>query len=98
MDSEAQPHPNKIPKLEWIVAAFGFLIVGTMLAFLLRKAVAGDHSPPRIRVEVVSAEPEASEVTMAYLPAHSERRGGLFFQADPRAGSLTLHAQGYEEP
>jgi uncharacterized protein (TIGR02588 family) len=33
-----------------------------------------------------------------YLPPHSERRGGVFFDSDPRQGDLSLRAEGYNEP
>lgn len=39
-----------------------------------------------------------SEVTLDYLPPHSERRGGLFFEQDPRQYQLHLQAKGYSEP
>jgi uncharacterized protein (TIGR02588 family) len=41
---------------------------------------------------------ETSETTIAYVPAHSERKGGLFFTKDPRQFGLRLRAQGYEAP
>ena len=43
-------------------------------------------------------EIEASEITFGYVPSHSERRGGLFFNEDPRGFELELRAKGYEEP
>jgi uncharacterized protein (TIGR02588 family) len=41
---------------------------------------------------------ETSAATLTYLPGGSQRQGGLFFAADPRAGQLTLRAKGYESP
>ena len=41
---------------------------------------------------------ETREAQFDYLPAHSTREGGLFFDRDPRAGELRLRALGYEEP
>ena len=41
---------------------------------------------------------ETSTMTFSYLPPDSERRGGLFFEKDPRALELTLKAKGYETP
>lgn len=41
---------------------------------------------------------EASEVVLDYVPAASERGGGLFFSHDPKVYPLKLRAQGYQEP
>jgi uncharacterized protein (TIGR02588 family) len=41
---------------------------------------------------------ETSQTTLDYLPARSERRGGLFFSHDPRQFDFQLRAFGYEEP
>jgi uncharacterized protein (TIGR02588 family) len=43
-------------------------------------------------------EIETSAVTLDYVPAHSERRAGLYFTTDPRQGALTLRATGYRTP
>ena len=44
------------------------------------------------------AESETSSATLDYLPARSERRGGLHFKLDPRRGTIRLRAEGYQEP
>jgi uncharacterized protein (TIGR02588 family) len=41
---------------------------------------------------------ETSDTVLEWLPAHSEREGGLFFTADPRHYQLHLRARGYENP
>jgi uncharacterized protein (TIGR02588 family) len=41
---------------------------------------------------------EEREAHFDYLPPRSERRGGFFFETDPRAGALELRAEGYNEP
>ena len=41
---------------------------------------------------------EISDTVLEWLPAHSERGGGLFFTADPRQYQLQLRAKGYEDP
>lgn len=41
---------------------------------------------------------EETEASLDYVPAGSERRGGLFFRNDPRAGELELRASGYQIP
>ena len=43
-------------------------------------------------------ETETSHATLDYLPARSERRGGLHFTLDPRRGTIRLRAEGYQEP
>ena len=41
---------------------------------------------------------ETSNTVIEYVPAHSEREGGLFFTTDPRQNQLQLRAKGYEDP
>jgi uncharacterized protein (TIGR02588 family) len=41
---------------------------------------------------------ETSEIVIDYIPAHSHRKGGLFFTQDPRQFTLQLRAKGYAEP
>jgi len=41
---------------------------------------------------------ETSTMSFKYLAPHSERRGGLFFEKDPRQFKLELRAKGYETP
>lgn len=41
---------------------------------------------------------ETSEATLDYVPAHSNRRGGLFFDSDPRQARLELRATSFQEP
>ena len=45
-----------------------------------------------------SAVMEISDTVLEWLPAHSEREGGLFFTSDPRQYQLQLRAKGYENP
>lgn len=42
--------------------------------------------------------PETAEASFDFIPDHSSRRGGLFFETDPRLGRLSLRAKGYSEP
>ena len=46
----------------------------------------------------VADEPVISQVGIGYLPGNSERKGGLFFPADPRSGRLEVRALGYRDP
>lgn len=41
---------------------------------------------------------ETSTMSFKYLAPHSERRGGLFFEKDPRRYELKVRPQGYEMP
>jgi uncharacterized protein (TIGR02588 family) len=41
---------------------------------------------------------ESAEMTLRYIPARSEQRGGLLFRNDPRKHELRLRAQGYGPP
>ena len=41
---------------------------------------------------------ETSNTVLEYVPAHSEREGGLFFTSDPRQHQLQLRSKGYENP
>ena len=41
---------------------------------------------------------ETSTITFDYVPAKSERMGGLIFTDDPRTLTLQLRALGYEQP
>lgn len=41
---------------------------------------------------------ETSDTVLEWVPAHSEREGGLFFSYDPRQHQLQLRAKGYEDP
>lgn len=41
---------------------------------------------------------EKSTATLGYAPAHSTRRGGMYFANEPKAGELQMRAAGYEKP
>jgi uncharacterized protein (TIGR02588 family) len=41
---------------------------------------------------------ESSNTVIEFVPAHSEREGGLFFSSDPRQYQLQVRAKGYENP
>ena len=41
---------------------------------------------------------ESSQTTLDYIPAESQRNGGLFFSRDPGEYVLELRAVGYETP
>ncbi len=62
----------------------------------------GDVTAASLRMiatlETPSGAREQHEVTLDYLPPHSERRAGFVFAEDPRAGTLTIAADGFTDP
>ncbi len=68
----------------------------------VRARNSGGSPAAGVRVEgelaTAGAAPEIAEATFDFLPARSDRDGGLFFSRDPRAGTLTLRATGYVDP
>ena len=50
------------------------------------------------RLDTGSGEPETAEATFDFIADHSSREGGLYFEADPRSGTLVLRATGYTAP
>lgn len=49
-------------------------------------------------LEQAGAVVEERRATFAYVPGGGEARGGLVFERDPRAFTLRVAAEGYEEP
>jgi len=120
------------PLIEWIVGGLGALIFLGMVLALIASGLAGEESPPSIRIHVERVTPalggyvmefsarnesdataadvsviaeldsggemQTREARFDYLPPRSERRGGFFFDSDPRAGALELRAEGYNKP
>lgn len=130
--ASAQPALETTTPLEWLIAAFGGLVVAAALIYLALFAAMEPARTPQVELSVteVAETPagylvtfkaanagataaglqvtgelrrgetvvETSEITLDYLPQHSERRGGLFFSADPADHQLSLRAHGYSEP
>jgi len=76
--------------------AAGFLVPVTVVN-------RGGQTAEGVLVEVVlesgaAAEPERAELTLAFLPRGGTREGWVTFRTDPRAGTLTARALGYEKP
>jgi uncharacterized protein (TIGR02588 family) len=59
---------------------------------------AGDKTAADVAIIAELANGEHAEARLDFLPPHSVRRGGVFFQTDPRAGAMTLRAEGYADP
>jgi uncharacterized protein (TIGR02588 family) len=62
----------------------------------------GGSAAAQVMIEGEIAGPdgrtEVSEAMLDYVPARSDREGGLMFSQDPRAGQLSLRAKGYARP
>lgn len=66
-------------------------------------SVRNDGEVTAADVEIVAelrsgAYVEERRARFDYLPPRSERRGGFFFESDPRQGELSLRAEGYNKP
>lgn len=57
-DDRAQPakkaRPPEIPALEWVISGIGLVIVAAAIGVLLYEAIAGDKSPPDVKLNVQS--------------------------------------------
>ena len=58
----------------------------------------GDRVAADVEIAAALTGGESARAHFDYLPPHASRRGGVFFRSDPRAGELTLSAQGYSDP
>jgi uncharacterized protein (TIGR02588 family) len=94
--ADSESPPDIAVRAEPVVAVEG--------GFLIRISAAnkGDTAAANVNVqgELRSATDtiETSEMTFQYLPARSERTGGLFFANDPRGLTFVVRARGYEKP
>jgi uncharacterized protein (TIGR02588 family) len=68
----------------------------------IRAVNQGGSTAAALRIEGTlrgeSSSVETSQTVIDYVPAHSYRKGGLFFTQDPRRFNLQLRAKGYAEP
>ena len=91
---------TKTPELSVAVERIEAAGDGFRVAF--RAINAGDTTAAGVTIEgqLQSGDEtiETSEVTLDYVPAHSERKGGLLFNHDPSRYQLQLEAKGYKEP
>jgi uncharacterized protein (TIGR02588 family) len=133
MAKRSSSKTSATPPLEWVMAAIGFTLVASTIAFIAHDALTDAGAPPEITVRSDSISPlehgylvtlsasnrgdrtaaavkvegelrkgavtvEKREMSFQYVPARSERKGGLFFTHDPRALELVITAHGYERP
>ena len=52
--SQKQKEENAIPVWEWIVATIGFVLVASVISFLLYEAIDGNRLPPDVKLSVES--------------------------------------------
>lgn len=73
---------------------------GFLVKFTIENA--GDENAADVTVEgeLTRAKEslEKSEVTVDYVPSHSEKKGGMFFKNNPREFDFEIYARGYNEP
>lgn len=56
-EARGRSERGRVSVWEWAVAALGFLVVAGTIGFMLYRAVAGGHAPPRIVLRVESVVP-----------------------------------------
>jgi uncharacterized protein (TIGR02588 family) len=93
---EDTPPPQLEIEIKGIEKAGRYFRVDFELENRSASTAAAVHVQGTLRRE--GAEPEISEVTFDYAPAQSRTAGGLMFEADPAAGSLTIRPTGFTEP
>ena len=97
---EATGGPKRPPDVAVRVSSVARLSKGFLVRFTAVNR--GDETAAAVAVEGELSRAgrpvETSQASLDYLPAHSERAGGLFFREDPRRGKLELRPLGYEAP
>ena len=88
--------PDVLARMEAVRVVRGGYLVQIRVANRGERTAQGVTVTGELRRD--GAPPVTSAVTFDYVPARSERAGGLFFQEDPRSGQLELRAGGYQEP
>ena len=73
---------------------------GYLVEFEARNRSVETASAVAVRGELRAAAGgvEESRAVLDYVPGRGRTKGGLYFTQDPRAGRLTLRAEGYLEP
>lgn len=85
-----------------LIRADAILPVTSGYLVQIRAVNQGGSTAAELRIEGTlrgeSGRVETSETVIDYVPAHSYRKGGLFFTQDPQQFTLQLRAKGYAEP
>lgn len=87
------------PRVEVDAAEIVVLERGYLVEFVARNR--GSRTAAEVAIEgrlETRSGVETAAVVLDFVPGNATRRGGLYFDADPRAGRLTLDAHGYREP
>jgi len=88
--------PNISVEPESVVQVTGGYLV------TIRAVNRGDFTAAAVTVEGAlhgaSGVAETSDMTFQFLPPNSQRKGGLFFEKNPRDFELKLRPKGYEVP
>lgn len=73
---------------------------GHVVPIVLRNTSHATAAAVEVRgvLEQAGAVVEERRATFAYVPGGGEARGGLVFERDPKAFTLRVVAEGYEEP
>lgn len=87
-NSPQKPPEAQIPLVEWIVGGIGLLIVVLALSVLLYEVVAGDKSPPDVKLTVQTIEPLRNGFL---VKVRAENEGGK------PAASVTVKAELVED-
>lgn len=95
MTQEASP-----PSFETTVQSVTASPNGFVVAFRVKNTGSQTAAAVNIEADLMRAgeKIETGTASLSYVPAHSEREGGLFFRNDPRSFELEIRALGYEKP
>lgn len=91
--SKKQQEENAIPIWEWIVAAIGFMMVASVIGFLLYEAIGGDRLPPDVKLTVDSVV-QTRNGYLAQITAVNE--GGMTAAGVVIEGALSRGAEPVE--
>jgi uncharacterized protein (TIGR02588 family) len=90
--SQNQQEENAIPIWEWIVAAIGFVLVASVIGFLLYEAIAGKRLPPDVKLSVDSVV-QTRNGYLAKIVAVNEggmTAAGVVIEGELRRGTESL--------
>jgi uncharacterized protein (TIGR02588 family) len=99
---DAITSPATLPEIRVVVDS----VVATRTSFIAHftaqnlggSTAAGVRISGVLRAAGDTAAVERSTATLDFVPASSNRRGGLFFTHDPRRYRLTVRAEGFNLP
>lgn len=91
---------NKPPQISVVVDSQQPSGDGYLVRFTVRNSGSQTAAAVAIEGELKNGTntAETSSATLTYSPAHSTRRGGLYFTKNPQNFDLQIRATGYEEP